>query len=129
MQAEQIISSLKAGMRVATVPQQLESVFAPPVQRYLISWMKYDPVKEIAKLDQPILVVQGTVDTQVDVADGQMLAAANSKAQLLIVDGVAHMLKDATLDADSQMATLTDPTLPLDTTVANGVVSFVQSLP
>jgi len=66
---------------VASVPAQLASVLGPQVQPYLISWMKYDPAKEIAKLEQPILVVQGTTDTQVD--DGTLVSGVTSFVESL----------------------------------------------
>ena len=126
-QADQIITSLEAGTPVASVPAALASVLGPQVQPYLISWMKYDPAKEIAKLDQPILVVQGTTDTQVDVQDANLLVAANSRAQLLLITGMCHELKDAALTQQAQTQALTDPSLPLDSTLVSGVTSFVES--
>ena len=129
MQAKQIITSLEAGMTVSTVPPQLDSLFDPSVQQYLISWMKYDPAQELAKLKQPILVVQGSTDTEVDVKDGQQLVAANSNAQLVPIDGMCHVLKDAALATASQQAAYTDPTLPLDTTLVTNVESFLHGLP
>lgn len=128
-EANQIIDALEAGMTVDDVPPELASVFHPTVQQYLISWMKYDPAEELAKLDQPILVVQGTHDIQVGVKDAQILAAANPKAQLSIIDGMCHTLKDAALTNAAQQAAYTDPTLPLDAKLVSDVLDFVKALP
>jgi pimeloyl-ACP methyl ester carboxylesterase len=122
--ADQIVDSLASGVPVSDVPASLAYVFAPASQAYLISWMKYDPAAEMAKLTVPVLVVQGTTDAQVSVTDADLLAAANPRAILDVVDGVSHELKDATTDAASQDATYTDPTLPLDTTVVSDVLGF-----
>lgn len=129
MQANQILDSLEAGMTVASVPSELTSVFNPVVQQYLITWMKYDPATELAKIGRPILVVQGTTDTQTDLKDAQLLVAANPKAQLLIIQGMCHTLKDAISTSASQKKAYTDPTLPLDAKVVSGVVDFVKGLP
>jgi RNA polymerase sigma factor (sigma-70 family) len=50
MQANQIISSLEAGMSVADVPPELAALLGPKVQPYMMSWMKYDPAHELSKL-------------------------------------------------------------------------------
>jgi hypothetical protein len=76
----------------------------------------------------PVLLVQGTTDTQVDVLDAQLLAAARPDALLRIEDGMAHVLKSATLDAASQRAAYTDPSLPLVPDVVDTVACFALSL-
>ena len=59
LQAESsdILDSLKAGKTVANVSPSLVSLFRPSVQPYLISWMKYNPAVEIAKLKIPVLIL------------------------------------------------------------------------
>jgi hypothetical protein len=61
------------------------------------------------------------------VNDAMLLAAADPGAQLLVIDGVCHVLKDATSDSGSQHAAYTDPSLPLDSTLANAVVTFAAA--
>jgi pimeloyl-ACP methyl ester carboxylesterase len=126
-QANQIISSLEAGVPVPNVPWYLQPVLGPAVQPYLISWMKYDPAKEIAKVKQPVLIVQGTTDTQATLEDANLLAAGDPSAKLLVIPGMCHALKDATSDPISQLLAYTIPFFPLDATLASGVVSFVQN--
>jgi pimeloyl-ACP methyl ester carboxylesterase len=125
-QANQILAALEAGMTVASVPSQLASVFDPSVQPYLISWMRYDPAAELAKLSGPVLIVQGTTDTQVDIMDANLLAAANPSADLVLVDGMCHVLKDAALDSASQTQAYTNPALPLDATMVSKLTAFVR---
>lgn len=59
---------LKAGKILASPDPQLNSLFRPSVQPYLISWFRYDPATELAKLKIPVLIVQGTTDIQTSVA-------------------------------------------------------------
>jgi len=69
------------------------SLFRPSVQPYMISWFKYDPAAEIANLEVPVLILQGTTDLQVHVEDAKLLAKAKPDAKLRIFDGMNHVLK------------------------------------
>ncbi|HEX5215985.1 MAG TPA: alpha/beta fold hydrolase, partial [Vicinamibacterales bacterium] len=92
-QNETILSSLEAGKTVdplpspfATVPG-LAALYRPSVQPYMISWLKYTPATEIAKLSMPILILQGTTDIQVTPAEARALNAAAPNAQLVVIEG------------------------------------------
>ena len=100
-----IIEKLENGETVENVSQMLYSLFRPSVQPYIISWFKYDPQKEIAKLDIPILIVQGTTDIQVSVSDADKLALANKKSQKQIIEGMNHILKEAEVDRQKNIQT------------------------
>lgn len=78
-----------------------------------MSWMEYDPVVEIAKLQVPILLINGTNDLQVPVEDAKLLQKANEHTQLQIVDDMNHILKIAPTDRQGNLATYTNPSLPL----------------
>lgn len=127
-QADEIIDELVAGETVANPPQSLDSLFDPSVQPYLISELAVNPAQQIANLTVPILVVQGTTDTQVTVQDAMLLAGANARSTLLIVDGMSHELKAATLAAASQQMTNTNPLLPVEPSVVAGITRLVQGL-
>lgn len=126
-QADDIIASLEKGQTVGAVPVSLLPIFRPSVQPYLISWFKYDPAKELHALPTPALIVQGTTDVQVDVADAKLLSAARPDAKLLLVDGMNHVLKTATLDKDSQNAAYTSPTLPIVPALVDAVATFATA--
>ena len=111
--AEAILDHLEAGHLVSDVPKELEPIFRPSVQPYLISWFQYDPAQEIGALSIQAAIVQGTTDVQVSVQDAQRLAEAKPDADLVIVEGMNHVLKEATLSQASQMRTYTDPSLPV----------------
>ena len=95
-QWQPILDKLSSGATVpaADVPADLAPLFRASVQPYLISWFKYDPRVEIAKVTGPVVVVQGTHDIQVAVADGQALAAAAPSAKYVLIDGMTHVLTD-----------------------------------
>ena len=79
-----IIDSLAQGYMVKNVPIGLYSFFRKDVQPFLISWMKYNPQTEIAKLKIPVLIVQGTTDIQTDVDDAKKLHEANKDSKLVM---------------------------------------------
>ncbi len=53
-----IIYKLRQGETVDDVNPLLYSLFRPSVQPYMVSWFKYDPAEEIAKLKIPVLIIQ-----------------------------------------------------------------------
>lgn len=123
------IDQLKEGRTIDNVPAYLNALFRPSIQPYMISWMKYDPQKEIAKLSIPIMILQGTTDIQVGVDQAEILAKANPKARKVIIKDMNHVLKDCnTMDQQKQMATYTDPKLPLNKELVRSITEFVQSL-
>ncbi|MFL6374734.1 MAG: alpha/beta hydrolase [Pyrinomonadaceae bacterium] len=126
---EKILNELLVGRTVDPVAQpELASLFRPSVQPYMISWLKYDPAVEIAKLSIPVLILQGKTDVQISVADAELLAKAQPKAKLVLLDDVNHMLKYAIRDQASQMKAYSDPSVPIDKTLAAEVVTFVRSI-
>ena len=63
--SQPILEKLENSELVDSIPPLLMSIFRPSIQSYLIDWDAYDPVKEISKIDIPILIIQGTTDIQV----------------------------------------------------------------
>ena len=120
-----IMEELKKGRAVEEVRPELMSLFRPSVQPYMISWFKYDPAAEIANLEVPVLILQGTTDLQVPVEDAQLLAKAKPDAKLRIFDGMNHVLKEAPLDPQANMAAYSNPELPLAPGFLEEIVSFV----
>jgi len=121
-----IIEKLEKGETVEDVPQLLYSIFRPSIQPYIISWFKYDPQKEIAKLTNPILIIQGTTDIQVSVSDAEKLASANEKAGMQIIEGMNHILKEAELDRGKNIATYSMPDLQLKEGLMKIIVEFIN---
>ena len=123
---ESIFKSLVEGKTTDDVPEGLAALFRPSVQPYVISWLKYDPSKEIAKLTVPVLITQGTHDVQVSVADAKLLAQAKPSAKLLLVEGMNHVLKPAPADPAQQGAAYTDPSIPDSPDFLASVVAFIK---
>lgn len=123
---EAILSSLEAGQPSGDVPPQLLALYRPSVQPYLISWFKYQPTTELAKLNIPCLILQGETDIQVGVSDAEALHAARSECQLKVIQGMNHVLKLVPADQLQQVASYGDPSLPI---AAELIQTLTQFLP
>jgi fermentation-respiration switch protein FrsA (DUF1100 family) len=121
-----VVDSLKNGYYVRKVNPLLGSLFRPSVQPYLISWLKYDPSKEIARLKCPVLIIQGTNDIQVRVEDAQMLHNAKRRSKLLIIKGMNHIMKEATENREENIKTYTNPDLALHPELVPAVEKFIR---
>lgn len=126
-QNERILLALKRGEQVVDVPPALLALYRPSVQPYLISSLQVDPRAAVAALRMPVLIVQGTTDLQVSVADGQALSAAAPKAQLVIVPGMNHVLKLAGGELAQQLPSYSDQELPLAPALVEAVTAFVRA--
>ena len=65
-EAQSVLNLLKKGEQVDNISPYLAPIFRKSVQPYLISWFKYNPTKEIAKMKIPVFIIQGTNDLQVE---------------------------------------------------------------
>jgi len=120
-----IIEDLEKGNTVDSVPLMLFSLFRPSVQPYVISWFKYDPAREIAKLNKPALIIQGTTDIQVAVSEAKILSESNPAARLEILEGMNHILKEAEKDRMKNISTYSKPDLPLKEGLVDKIASFI----
>lgn len=128
-QARAVMATMEAGNLPDSsvhIPPILASLFRPSVQPYLVSWFKYDPAVEIAKLRIPVLIVQGTTDIQVGMKDADTLAAAQPAGKLVVIEGMNHVLKTAPPGRAEQMATYSDPTLPVVPRLLGELAGFIH---
>jgi uncharacterized protein len=124
--AERAIASLVAGRAAESPPPELASLFRSSVQPYLISWFRYDPATEIARLTVPVLIAQGSTDIQVSVDDAKRLAAAVPTARLLIIEGMNHVLKSVPADPAAQQRSYADPALPVVPELIDAIAELVR---
>jgi len=122
-----LIDSLKNGKQVTSAPAALYSLFRPSVQPYLISWFKYSPVELMSKVSCPTLIIQGDKDLQITITDAENLAKAAKNGKLVIVKNMNHVLKTVTGDAQENMASYSNPTLPVNPELPKAIIDFVLS--
>jgi hypothetical protein len=123
------LDSLEAGKTVDSdaLPAPLQPLFNSAVQPFLIDLLAQDPARLATALTIPLLVIQGDKDIQVSVEDAKLLAAAQPKAELAILQGVNHVLKiPAGDDRGANLATYADPSLPIAPSVIDAVAGFVR---
>lgn len=124
--AEPTLAKLEKGELEPEPPALLYSLFRPSVQPYLISWFRYDPRIEIAKVPGRVAIVQGTTDFQVLTSDAENLKAARPDATFVLIEGMNHVLRIAPEDRKANVATYTDPALPLAPGLMDALTAFVQ---
>jgi pimeloyl-ACP methyl ester carboxylesterase len=92
-----------------------------------IASLRY-PANEIAKLNIPVLIIQGSTDMHVGVADAKLLAVARPSAKLVIIAGMNHVLKDVTADREKQLLSYSDSSLPIVPKLTAQIENFVRDL-
>jgi pimeloyl-ACP methyl ester carboxylesterase len=111
------------------VPPMLALLFVPINQHFMKSLATFDPPAAIRGVRQPVLIVQGDRDLQVTVADAAQLHAAKPGAQLVVVSGANHVLKQTTdTTLQGQMPTYQNPTVPIIPEVANVIATWILKL-
>ena len=121
-----ICKELREGRTVEQVPFYLASLYRQSVQPYLISWFAYNPAVEIAKLNIPVLILQGDKDIQVSTEEADKLYASQPAATLHIIKDMNHVLKQCgTTDAKQQIATYSNPTLPINPQLTEYITNFL----
>lgn len=126
---EAILQALEQAEPVGDIPPQLQSLYRKTVLPYLASWFKYVPADEYKKLDMPTLIIQGDTDIQVGVEQARALKAANPRAELAVIRGMNHVLKQVPPDPARQLSSYGDPALPLSREMVEQLIRFLDSLP
>lgn len=122
-----ILAALKKGEQVQHVSPELQALFRPSVQPYMMSWLKYNPATELQHVKGRVLLIQGTTDIQVNATDAEALKQGNEKAELLYMEGMNHILKSAPEDRTKNLATYADPTLPLHPKLLPAIYKFIAN--
>jgi len=124
-----MLASLERGKARQPARPELQAVFRPSVQPYMMSWFRYVPAQEFARLPVPSLIVQGTHDVQVGVDQARLLQRARPGTEMALVEGMNHVLKMAPDGMARQLASYTIPTWPLAPALVRAVTGFVRKVP
>jgi len=96
------------------------------------SFLAFDPARQIRDIDQPILVVQGLLDTQVDPSNAdrlEKLARTRDRdkvVEVVKVPGVNHLLLPATTGEVDEYASLRDQ--QVSPAVSTAVAGWIQKI-
>ncbi len=124
--AKHIIAELKKGNTVDGVPELFYDLFRPSVQPYLISLFQPHPAALLQQLKTRSLIVQGKNDIQVPVAEAEHFKQYAPQAETLYFEKMNHVLKDAPTDLEGNIATYSNPTLPLTDGLVEGIAKFIK---
>lgn len=128
-QALAAIDTLESGGDVSLEGMHpgLAPLFHPAIQPFLKSLFSYDPADLMRDYEGPAAVIQGSTDLQTTLEDARRLAEARPGVELIVLEGVNHVLKVAPVDRAANFATYADPELPLAPGVADAAASFVKT--
>ena len=121
-----IMQNLQNDRPLGSVPLQLKPLFRNSVLPYMRSWFAYDPRKEIQKLEQAILLVQGEHDLQISTEDAQQLHTAAPEAEIAIIKEMNHILKQAPAERKANLKTYRQGDTPLHPELMPALLDFIQ---
>jgi hypothetical protein len=119
---------LKSGKTFELKNPMLASIFRESIQPYMISWIQYNPQIEIAKLQMPVLIVNGTKDLQVAVSEAELLKKAKPEGELVLIENMNHIFKVINGDDAENMKSYSNPDVPIATKLTSTITTFVKSL-
>ena len=95
----------------------------------MISWFKYNPQEEIAKLKIPVLILQGDYDIQVSENEAELLHSANPNAKKVIIENMNHVLKNSqSMEIEDQLEdSYNNPKSEISTYLVKEIVAFVKN--
>jgi hypothetical protein len=126
-ESRHILANLIRGKLQPQVPQELQAIYRPSVQPYLISLLRQDPAENFAALQMPALIVQGTHDAQVSPDNAELLKQAKPDAELALIPGMNHIMRITPAAWNEQVASYNDPKLPLARALGERIVAFIRS--
>ena len=125
-QAARIVADIKSGQTVSDIPQPLMSVFNKDVQKFMASWMQYDPKQVIAELTIPILIINGFKDLQVSIEEAELLKTSNKKVQLTVIDGMNHVFFKIDGDDLENSKSYNEPFRTISEELVEAIQNFIK---
>lgn len=110
---------------IKEVNPMLLSLFRPQNQPFLISWMKYDPIEVFKTIQKPTLIINGTKDSQVTIADAKKLHSSLPTSQLVIIENMNHVLKEIIKDEDNRKSYFSSE-FPISKELISTIVTFIK---
>lgn len=120
-QQKQINDAVISGKGLDKLPVNVRREADTP---WFHSLLTFDPATVLGKMKQPLLVVQGSLDTEVPAEHADRLAdlartrGKSRSVEVVIAKGVNHLLIPARTGATSEYATLPDRAISRDVTMA-----------
>ncbi len=126
-ETKSVLQELKKGNTIEIKNPFLQGIFAENIQPFVISSLKYNPQDEIKKLSVPVMIVNGTSDSQIQLSETELLQKAKPDAKYLIIENMNHVLKEIKDLAEDQKS-YGNPDLPVVPELISEISSFVKSI-
>jgi hypothetical protein len=105
----------------------LANIFNLDTQPFMINWMSYSPIKEIKKLNIPILIINGSNDIQVSIEEAKLLNENCKNAKLVLIENMNHVFKIVkSNDQQENTKTYNMPLLKNDPKLSEVIISFIK---
>ncbi|NNL79474.1 MAG: alpha/beta hydrolase, partial [Flavobacteriaceae bacterium] len=125
---KKVFETLKKGEIAFDYPEALESIFSEDLQPFMANWMKYIPEKEIAELQIPMLIVNGTKDLQVSTEEATNLSIAAKNSELLLIDKMNHIFVIIEGDDLENSKSYNESYRKISEDLSQAIITFVQGL-
>ena len=124
--AEKHINEIKNGEELSEVHPMLLSLFRPSVVPYLKSLFAINPTAELAKVQKPVLIVNGTCDIQVPADHAEQLHKVSGNSKLVIIENMGHAMKELEDDCANAMDAYTKPEIALNVQFKSALLDFLK---
>lgn len=104
----------------------LASIFRPQIQPFIYNWMQYNPQEELAKLDIPILLINGDKDLQVQVSEAEKLHIVKPDATYKIIPKMNHVLKEIEGNDLENSKSYNQYDLPISEELVSTITQFIE---
>lgn len=128
-QAEALLEAIMRGDEIGTVPAPLAGLFDLTIKERLSSWFGFDPSRELALVQAPLLLVFGQADLQAPASEFDLLLEARPGAAAFVIAGMNHALKRVGDDEEANFASFSDPMYPVPEELADLLASFALVRP
>lgn len=125
-ETKRVFEVLKSGNTTTDYPPALASIFDSSIQEFMMSWMKFDPAVVIKDLELPILIINGTKDLQVSVAEAELLHEASDTSELKLIEDMNHVLFIIPGDAQENAKSYNDPNGVVSEALIKAIVDFIK---
>lgn len=124
-----LLDALLMGEKIGKVPAPLADLFDLTRQERLSTWMGFDPSRELALVQAPLLLVFGQSDLQAPASEFDLLLDARPGAAAFVIEGMNHALKRVGDDEEANYEAFSDPSFPVPAELADLVASFATVRP
>lgn len=119
-----VIKNLREGKIDSSVEDDTQ-MFSVRNQRFMLSWMKYNPSEEIGKLSIPVAIIHGEADLQVFDEDFEALKTGRVDADYISISNMNHVLKKIE-DTDQNISSYLDPAYPIHQDLVKFIRQFLK---